>query len=178
MPRPNEVLLEIGSRLELFVDRYLVDKTEGTRFELQRPQPADVALTFDRPWEGEFAAMPVVLFHDGVYHMYHRGFTLWREAKDQSESTCYATSRDGIHWTRPELGLVELQGSTRNNAIFPASPFQPVINPRPGVPASERFKGLLPSPRKVEHLGVMIYASADGIHWRKMREEPVLSGKN
>ena len=28
---------------------------------------------------------------------------------------CYAESRDGVHWVKPELGLVELNGSRRNN---------------------------------------------------------------
>ena len=28
---------------------------------------------------------------------------------------CYAESADGVHWTKPELGLVEFNGSRRNN---------------------------------------------------------------
>ncbi len=28
---------------------------------------------------------------------------------------CYAESKDGVHWTKPELGLVELNGNKRNN---------------------------------------------------------------
>jgi hypothetical protein len=28
---------------------------------------------------------------------------------------CYAESDDGIHWTKPELGLVEFNGNTKNN---------------------------------------------------------------
>jgi len=28
---------------------------------------------------------------------------------------CYAESEDGIHWTKPDLGLVEFNGNTRNN---------------------------------------------------------------
>ena len=27
----------------------------------------------------------------------------------------FATSRDGVHWTRPELGLVAFNGNTRKN---------------------------------------------------------------
>ena len=33
---------------------------------------------------------------------------------------CYAVSRDGVHWEKPELGLVEYQGSKANNLVdFP-----------------------------------------------------------
>ena len=28
---------------------------------------------------------------------------------------CYAESDDGVHWTKPDLGLVEYNGGTRNN---------------------------------------------------------------
>ncbi len=28
---------------------------------------------------------------------------------------CYAESKDGVHWTKPELGLVEFNGGTKNN---------------------------------------------------------------
>ena len=34
---------EIGSRRELFVDRFLIDHLEGVDLELHEPRPADVA---------------------------------------------------------------------------------------------------------------------------------------
>src|SRR5690606_35873298 len=33
-------------------------------------------------------------------------------------SFCYAYSKDGIHWTKPDLGLVEFQGNRNNNIIM------------------------------------------------------------
>ena len=50
-PRESQEPLNIGSRLELFVDRYLVDRLEGTRLLLHEPRPAGVALKVDRPWK-------------------------------------------------------------------------------------------------------------------------------
>jgi len=46
---------DIGSRLELFVDRQLVESTRGVTVELQRPITAEKSLTFDKPWERAFA---------------------------------------------------------------------------------------------------------------------------
>ena len=31
---------------------------------------------------------------------------------------CYATSKDGVTWAKPELGLVEYEGSTANNILW------------------------------------------------------------
>jgi hypothetical protein len=48
---------DIGNRLELFVDRQLVESTRGVTFELQRPVAAEKVLAFDKPWEGAFAGV-------------------------------------------------------------------------------------------------------------------------
>src|SRR3954447_5331484 len=43
----------IGSRRELFVDRHLVDRFLGkSDLRLHHPTPREIALTFDKPWEG------------------------------------------------------------------------------------------------------------------------------
>ena len=37
---------------------------------------------------------------------------------------CYAESADGVHWTKPELGLVEFNGGTKNNiCLIEGEPF-------------------------------------------------------
>ena len=40
---------DIGSRLELFVDDWLIDRLSGAQQRLQHPVPQDIALVFDRP---------------------------------------------------------------------------------------------------------------------------------
>ena len=42
-------VLEIGSRLELFVDHYLIDRLAGSELKLHSPTPREVALPFDKP---------------------------------------------------------------------------------------------------------------------------------
>src|SRR5688500_3087991 len=54
--RPDDAVRDIASRLELFVDRYLIDRTQGVALRLHRPVDAGVALKFDRPWEGQYCA--------------------------------------------------------------------------------------------------------------------------
>ena len=48
--------------------------------------------------------------------------------------------------------------------------FTPFIDTRPGVPADERYKatgGTFPG-------GLAAFVSSNGIHWKKLREEPVI----
>ena len=49
--------LDIGSRLELFVDDYLIGELQGdARLRLHRPEPKQVVLVTGRPWEGNTCA--------------------------------------------------------------------------------------------------------------------------
>ena len=65
--------LDIGSRLELFVDSYLIQDMKETTLRLQRPVPAEMAVQIDRPWEGEFNLGEFVVEHNSLCRMYYRG---------------------------------------------------------------------------------------------------------
>ena len=56
--------INIGSRRELFVDRYLVERLDGARLELHRPTRREVVFRTDAPWEGNGSAYQSV-FRDG-----------------------------------------------------------------------------------------------------------------
>ncbi len=176
--------LDIGSRLELFVDDYLVDELLGTRLVLHHPRPAEVALRFDRPWEGAFCAYVTVL-HDGdTYRMYYRGKPNATPDGSRDEVTCYAESPDGIHWEKPDLGLFEVAGTRKNNVVL-GSEYAPVphnfiafVDTRPGIPSSQRYKGLgglFPiSEDKRFSNGLIGFTSPNGIRWKKIQEEPLI----
>ena len=65
---------DVGSRLELFVDRYLVDTLGGAQFQMQRPVPANVALRHDAPWEGRYTIYSTVLRDGDLWRLYYRGW--------------------------------------------------------------------------------------------------------
>ena len=96
--------MNIGSRLQLFVDDWLVDVATNTLLTLHHPSPAEVVLEFDAAWEGPTAAYFTVLEDDDRFKMYYRCHN------DENEKTCYAESIDGIHWNKPSLGLFEVNG--------------------------------------------------------------------
>ena len=157
-------ILNIGSRRELFVDSFLVDSLNGARLKLHEPRPAGVAIEYDQPCErgtvGSCSFYTTVIKDGDIYRMYYRG--------DMAYS-CYAESTDGINWTKPSLGLVEVEGSTENNAMVRGRPLFPFIDGRAGVPESERYKA-----NSLEKGGLVGYVSADGIHWRKLRDEVIV----
>jgi hypothetical protein len=166
---PEADVRDIGSRRELFVDPYLIDRLVGTRLELHPPQFAGVAVAYDRPWEGAFAFYTTILKDGDKYRMYYRG-----ASGPRGRAYCYAESTDGIHWTKPDLGLVTVDGSNKNNILFYSDTwaFCPFLDERPGVPAAERFKGNY----EVKG-GLAGLVSADGLRWRKLREGPLVERK-
>ena len=166
---PTPEVRDIGSQRELFVDDYLIDKRDGTELKLHHPQPAGVAIRYDKPWEGRRAFYTTVIKDDDTYRMYYRG----RYVGPGPHLTCYAESTDGKDWTKPDLGPVEVNSSTNNNVILPFNgQFCAFIDTRPGVTAAERYKA---NARDQQPPGSLIgYVSADGIHWRKLRDEPIV----
>src|SRR5262245_49925640 len=103
----DERPIEIGGRRELFVDRCFIDKLDGVSLQLQRPQPAGVALRFDEPWEGQVSGYVTILQDGATYRMYYRGRPLTGYGDNDpraKEVTCYAESADGVTWKKPKLG--------------------------------------------------------------------------
>lgn len=172
---------DIGSRLELFVDDWLIDKLRGLERRLHHPTPQNVALVADKPWEGN-GGNYMTVFRDGDrYRMYYRGvhvvYSQGKFDEPHPEYTCYAESTDGIHWKRPNLGLFEVAGTRENNVILTRETggeathnFSPLIDTRAGIVKEERYKALGGGGK-----GLIAFGSADGIRWKKLREQPVIT---
>ena len=167
--------VDIGSRRELFVDRHLVDRLDGAALVLQRPVDRGPVLRFDAPWEGAFCAYVTVIRDGDFYRAYYRGRRKDRKGGDATEEvTCVAESKDGIAWTKPALGLHEIDGSRSNNVMLTDLPnfthnFSPFLDARPGVPADERYKAVAGTLKS----GLCGFASADGLRWRRFSEAPI-----
>lgn len=171
---------ELGNRRELFVDDYLIEARENVVWELCKPQDRGQVLAFDRPWEGAFAGYATVIPHDGKLSLYYRGLPIAGKDETDVETTCYAESPDGVRWTKPDLGLYEVNGSKLNNVILAhAAPnshnFSPFLDANPAAPRESRFKALSVT-HGVDQRGLVAYVSADGIHWKKLQDAPVIVG--
>lgn len=172
---PPAGAVDIGDGRQLFLDDHVVDRLDDVRLVLHEPRDEGIVLKFDRPWEGAFSGYATVIRDGDLFRLYYRGLPTAGKDGSRLEATCYAESRDGISWTKPDLGIFEVQGTRDNNVVLTeAAPvthnFCPVLDTKPGVPAEERFKGIGGTMKS----GLVAWVSADGKKWRKLREEPVI----
>lgn len=174
--------IQIGSDLQPVVDNWLIENMKGTRLQLHGPIPREAVFRFDAPWEGGQSAYVTILKDGKQFRMYYRGGgDLGREY------TCMAEGPDGIRWTRPSLGLFECNGSRNNNIIWTGSRkaydeshnFSPFIDQNPAAPASQRYKAVtltkVGAPEGKRKNALMAFVSPDGIHWKRLREEPIIT---
>jgi hypothetical protein len=170
--------VDIGSRRELFVDHFLIEKLDGTELRLNRPVDRGSVLPFDKPWEGAFCAyVTVIKAAPDKYQMYYRGHSRASGGdQDKNQVTCYAESSDGITWTKPSLDLFPRGEHKANNIVLAdAAPvthnFSPFLDANPAVKPDERYKAV----GGYHDTGLIAFVSADGVRWRKLRDEPVLT---
>ena len=195
--------VDIGTRRELFVDDLLIGKLDGVRLKLHEPHllrrlPArpfghyatvlQDAGKLKLYYRGD--KVPGAHWRNG-WGKYHQG-----------EVTLYAESQDqGIHWTEPNLGIHDVPEIPQGNVVVDMSDdtflvthnFTPFIDTRDGVADNERYKALGGSKYPAENWGgwktaderatllkkygpggLKAFASADGVHWRLLRKEPVI----
>jgi len=168
--------INIGSRRELFVDDFLIEKLVDAKFVAHQPEAQEAVIACEEPWEGNTSAY-FTLFQDGeLFRMYYRGSHWDVAAKKEThpEFTCYAESRDGLSWTKPKLGLFEFNGSKENNIVWTGDGthcFTPFKDQNPDCLADAKYKALSGIPKRSLHA----YQSADGIRWKRIRSEPVIT---
>ncbi len=155
------------------------------RLHPARTRPAPV-IEADRPWEGERVYIYGSVVRDaatGELRMWY-GSRARHEAPDSRtgevpglrgdgfDVVLYATSRDGVRWDKPALGLHAFRGSAANNILYDLhSP-------------SVLLDGTDPDPsRRYKMLGTFrgnYYAahSADGLRWTDYARNPVLTSSD
>lgn len=200
----DEKAIDIGSRRELFVDDLLIGEMRNTRLKMHEPHllrrmpPRPFGHYATVLKDGEKLRLyyrgdkvPGAHWRNG-WGKYHEG-----------EVTLYAESTDGgVHWNEPKLGLHEVPEIPKGNVVVDMSDdtflvthnFTPFIDTRKGVPENQRYKALgggrypaenwaawkTPDERaklreKYGPGGLKAFASADGLHWRLLQKEPVIS---
>lgn len=131
------------------------------------PKKRGAVLKAEEPWEGLYIATfspPLWDAEDGIFRQVYE----CRYEDDRGKSGhryALATSKDGINWEKPDLGLVDFEGSRHNN-LFPTPAGRRLVHvvldpddPEPG----RRYKGLLTVPE-----GRVPVVSPDCLHWQKL----------
>lgn len=158
--------VHLGKRKHVLIDDALVDSLTNLVF---RPQPPQLWQVTDfrntKAWE------PTPRFGSTIPDV----STIWDEGHElrmiytnggmwggKSHVVCLATSRDGLHWEKPELNLYPWEGDFQTNIIIPNAGQGALIkDPNPASPNAERYKMLQWS----YYRGYYLYTSPDAVHF-------------
>lgn len=158
---------------QLFLDDLMLERIEGLQRVVNpvvkhRDNPLVVP---EKPWEAGTLILDNGVVYDEAARLFKMYCLVPGFVTGGSRRTSYLTSTDGIRWERPELGLVEHEGSTQNN-ILPVHVSHVVYDPRPDEPAGRAFKGIgygsaEAAPRAGQpQSGQYAAFSADGVNWK------------
>ena len=147
-------------------------------------------LVVDRPWEGTLNG-PTVIHEEGRYRCWYLAIppkdtelAIDRDRGMEVSDTylCYTESEDGVHWTKPDLGIIPFRGETATNIVSIDGNGGAVFRDDTAV-HSERYKLLgfdklhdvsddddVPVMRRYGLYGVV---SPDGYHWTRL-EKPLI----
>ena len=169
--------INISTRREVCWDEYLIDRVDGVSVKMHKPEYRGSALTCDMPWEGNICGYFQVIRDNRKYRLYYRGashefdtdgnlITDERNKLAWLGCFCYAESTDGKTFTRPDLGVVNFDGTTKNNLFIDEDYDNLCIfkDDNPDCPADERYKALGGTGKQE----LMYYKSTDGVHFVKV----------
>jgi len=124
----------------------------GIRLEAQKAQMIGPLMEMDRPWETNYNMyFASVLFQDGWFRAWYtcvpeddRDPETNKRRVAHGHVVCYAQSRDGLHWEKPNLGLYTYQGMDTNivygRELAPYGFQSGSVFLDPHAPPSERYK--------------------------------------
>jgi len=156
---PAVIPIDVGR--QLLVDDFLVESTTLTRtHHTATYYPGNPILKPDKPWEQEGGYPTAMPFSDGVWWDPAEGlFKAWYMG-GYVKGTCYATSRDGTHWDKPELDVVQgtniVHTKTRDSSTV-------WLDLEASDPQRRYVLCIYPHP--VDGGALETYFSPDGIHW-------------
>ena len=164
---PDVIPIDVGR--QLLVDDFLIEETTLTRtFHLARKYEGNPILSPETPLELNGERNDIACPKDGGvwWDPEEEIFKMWYEA-GWIHTICYATSKDGIHWERPDLDI-----EPGTNRVLPAQ-FKcdswNVVPDYDGKDPAQRYKiFVMPG----GHGPAMSFVSPDGIHWG----EPTATG--
>ena len=171
----------------LLLDSRIIDSTTNANLALGSVQkhPSNPLFVADKPWEPRYDNMyPNVIFdeEEQLYKCWYCPFivderttktplakrnptaTHYMSAKPnkRDEAILYATSKDGIHWEKPELGLVEFDGNKQNNIVVRGPSGAGVHKDLREKNPARRYKAFYAA--QVGYMQLIRF-SADGLNW-------------
>jgi len=173
---PIDKLVTTQPQKHLLLDSRLIERVENAALVLGTPEKhaGNPLFQADKPWENSMNN----LYPNVVWDEEEQVFKLWYKcvladkdviAQMDRPSTVhdvgwyllYATSKDGVKWNKPALGLHTFAGSSANNIVARDCPNVGVFKDLHEADPAQRYK-------MVGDVGLgkpQVRFSADGIHW-------------
>jgi hypothetical protein len=169
---PAVIPIDVGR--QLLVDDFLIEDSNLKRsFYALKPYNKNPILVANQPWEfegkwtrgdgREFQGPYAMPFSDGVwYDPADKLFKMWYMG-GLLHCTCYATSRDGLNWEKPELDVVAGTNIVHAGNRDSASVWLDLDESDP----ERRFKLFRYEKNPIRGNIFALHFSPDGIHWSK-----------
>ena len=190
---------EAAFMTELFLDNKMLEMTPGVSRRLHQPKKhlLNPVVRCDRWCEGNNIQPYTTMYdqEDKLFKMWARTGSDWKSnyLDGHAAYMLYYTSKDGVHWDKPDLGLMSIAGRRDHNIIFtsdhlsettaggaqgtkgfivPTTPMTPqgkkaffwAVNKHPNPRnPSEKFVAL--AIVQDHRRGAHLVTSPDGIHW-------------
>jgi hypothetical protein len=188
--------IDVGARKQLLFDDFWFASRQDITLSMHPPRVGEEVLHIYRPCEEETPgnydlSYPCVIVDEGRYRMWYRADEQARPETGRPETfwSCYAESADGVHWDKPDLGIISRDGSRHNNIVLPLEGEQLQVSNLcvardDDAPADERYKGIARA--RLPHVGSTLvpgvtydaifgYVSPDGLRWRPAEGNPLLT---
>ena len=162
--------LSIGNELHPLIDDALIEDRWNLPRVLAVPEKylRNPVLMADEPWEGDGVQGATVLYDGGRYRMWYTADT---NAAGQAVGmgrrvVSYAESKNGLHWTKPQLDVHTYAEFGKTNVVYGGSDglsigsHQVFIDQQESNP-DQRYKMI------TLDKGVRLATSPDGLHWRR-----------
>lgn len=178
LPVPAEPI-DVGNRNQLFIDTLFFEQAENVTLRLHPTvKTGEQTLLPDKPWENASLSWFSILEDRGTYRMWYECYDVPGWPTPDDSSFCYAESKDGIQWTKPDLGLFSYQDSTANNILFRqigANNHKSRVHGTqvfldPNAPPETRYKAVSQGqfadytpPYRIAGM-----SSPDGLHWTRL----------
>jgi len=171
----------------LLLDSRIIAEAENAKLMVGTviKHPGNPLFGEDTPWEIRFDNLygNVILDEkDNLYKCWYSPFIVdhssremtldqrkqkkYRPPRGREMGICYATSEDGITWTKPALGLAEYEGDDQNNIVWRGPHGAGIFKDKYEKDPLRRYKAIFQ--------GMAVSFSADGLNWsNKMKCEGV-----
>ena len=169
----------------LVLDSRIIDEAVEAKLALGEitKHPQNPLFSEDKPWEPRFDNVYANVIYDeadNLYKCWYNPFIIdervtttpqekqnpallnYMDIKpdDREMGLCYAFSTDGIHWEKPELGLVEFGGNKQNNILMRRVHGAGVFKDYRETDPARRYKLFFCGEPQMT-----VAFSPDGLHW-------------